>query len=45
MSKTLLLYELLNMLNKDKGTEIYNLGNRFYINPHDYDSLEDYQEN
>lgn len=44
MNKTLLLHELLNMVNKDKWTEIYNLGNLFYINSHAYDSLEDYQE-
>lgn len=44
MNKTLLLHELLNMVNKDKWTEIYNLGNLFYISSHDYDSLEDYQE-
>lgn len=29
MNKTLLLHELLNMVNKDKWTEIYNLGNLF----------------
>ena len=44
MNKTLLLHELLNMVNKDKWTEIYNLGNLFYINSHDHDSLENYQE-
>ncbi len=44
LNKLLLIHELLNMVNKDKWTEIYNLGNLFYINSHDYDSLEDYQE-
>ena len=29
MNKTLLLHELLNMVNKGKWTEIYNLGNLF----------------
>ncbi|WP_295131038.1 hypothetical protein [uncultured Catenibacterium sp.] len=36
MNKTLLLHELLNMVNKDKWVEIYN--------PHDHDSLEEYQK-
>ena len=43
MNKSLLLHELLNTVNKDKRAEIYNPDNHFNINPHDYDSLEDYQ--
>lgn len=42
MNKTLLLHELLNMVNKDKWTEIYNPDNHFNVNPHDYDDVDDY---
>ncbi len=44
MNKLLLLYGLLNMVNKDKRAEIYNPGNRFNINSYDYDFLEENQE-
>ncbi len=36
MNVSLLLYELLNMVNKDMWTEIYNSDNRFKINSYDY---------
>ncbi|MCB5427865.1 hypothetical protein [Catenibacterium mitsuokai] len=44
MNKLLLLHELLNMVNKDKWAEIYNPDNYFNINPHDHESLEEYQK-
>lgn len=44
MNKSLPLHKLLIMVNKDKWTEIYNPDNYFNINPHDHDSLEEYQK-
>lgn len=44
LNKLLLIHELFNMVNKDKWAEINNPDNYFNITPHDYDSLEDYQE-
>ena len=44
MNRLLLLHELLNMVNKDKWAEIYNLDHYFNIKLYDYNSLEDYQE-
>lgn len=44
LNKLLLIHELLNMVNKDKWSEIYNSDNYFNIIPHDHDSLENYQE-
>lgn len=32
------------MVNKDKWAEIYNPDNYFNINPHDHESLEEYQK-
>lgn len=40
MNKSILLYELLIMVNKDKWTETYNPSNRFNVISHDYNSLE-----
>lgn len=40
MNKSLLLHELLIMVNKDKWTAIYNPGNRFNVNSYDYNSLK-----
>ena len=44
MNRLLLLHELLNMVNKDKWAEIYNIDHYFNIKLYDYNSLEDYQE-
>lgn len=42
MKKTIQSHRINNKISQDKWAEIYNPGDSFYVNPYDYDNVDDY---